>query len=1185
MSSREFLQMSMGPGRAVCALGGHAKVAVLTGLCVGLGLAQLFAQSNVGSMVGTITDPSGAVIVGATVTLTNPATGVKQTTKTTSIGEYVFYDLPPATYDLTVEYAGFKRAARAGIILQVAEKLNVSFTLEPGAETQTVEVTGQSPLLQSETSSLGTVIAENTISALPLNGRNVYELVKLAPGTVPNDRYGGGGVPAGGFFQGNGLNEISINGGRNLSTSFMLDDVDNILMGYNGVSVVPTLDSVQEFNVLTNSYSAKYGRSGGGYVTSVTKSGTNELHGDIWEFLRNDKLDANDFFANSEGKPIAPLRQNQFGGVAGGRLRRDKTFWFGSYEAFRSKQGGQNLLTVPTDAQKKGDFSQVGGTIYNPFTTTVDARGNFIRQPFTGNMITSNLFDPVAQSLLQYFPEPNLPGVVNNFISQVGTSTLNDAFMGRIDDNISDRARIFGRYNFTRHHGTQGNVFGNIADPFALTNFDRNQGATLSYTNTLNPTTVLNVRYGFVRGTISAAPPSLGFDPTKLGFPASTVSQFETKLFPRFDIAGYTSLGTQFFTITQNGATTNSLASNLSKVIGRHSLEFGTDLRLIQGFTFQPGWPAGQFTFGPGFTQGPVANNPDPSSGNGFASFLLGAQGGNFASYDPHWFFTNRYYAFYIQDDVKFSRKLTLNIGLRYDYENPLNDRHNQLSWVDLKQAIPLPAVPQVNVPGLGLLPKEPYIGGGVMFPYNKGSGPAQLPRRRDFGPNLGLAYSVTPKTVVRGGYRILYPGTTADNSGNFPTIQGYNPITSTTLAPDGFTPIQSSNRSFLLSNPYPNGLTPVQGTSLGLLTSVGNANHGIEHYIKSAYVQQWNFGLQRELPGNLLIEAAYVGSHGVHISDFNSYNFDQLPDQYLSLGNSLFNTYPNPFLGIVPANTTIGSSPTLSLQQLLSPYPEYSFVTAGPEYLASTNYEGFQLKALKRMSHGLTLLSAYTASKLLDQTSSVNGNHFGNSGYQDGYNRRLEYGVDTNDRSQVWTVSPVYQLPIGRGKALAGSVSNRFVNQFISGWEASSILSFATGFPVAVACFSGCQSPANRPNLVANPNAGIKGSNESRLNHWYNTAAFAPNPPFTYGTAPRELPATRGPGLANMDFSLIKDTRWSERYNVEFRAEFFNFLNRPTFQQPDTNGAGYFGGPSFAQITSTVGNARIIQFGLKVYF
>jgi hypothetical protein len=372
-------------------------------------------------------------------------------------------------------------------------------------------------------------------------------------------------------------------------------------------------------------------------------------------------------------------------------------------------------------------------------------------------------------------------------------------------------------------------------------------------------------------------------------------------------------------------------------------------------------------------------------------------------------------------------------------------------------------------------------------------------------------------------------------------------------------------------------------GSSLGLLTSLGNSDHAIEHDIKSAYVQQWNFGIQRELPGNLLIEAAYVGSHGVHISDFNGWTFSQMPDQYLALGNSLFNSYPNPFLGVVPVNSTIGGSPTQPLWQLLSPYPEYSSVFAGPEYQSSTNYSGLQLKVQKRTSHGLTFLSSYTASKLLDQTSSVNGNHFGTSGYYDNYNRRLEYGLDTNDRSQIWIFSPVYELPFGRGKAFAGSTSNRVFNQLISGWVASSILSFATGFPVPVTCVSGCPilPPGFRPNLVGDPSAGTKGSNESRLNHWYNTAAFAPNAPFTYGTAPRELPHTRGPGQANMDFSLLKNTRWSERYNVEFRAEFFNLANRPEFGMPDPG----FGSSTAGEIFNQVNQPRIIQFGLKLYF
>ncbi len=1213
-------------GRAVGALRLGGQITLLTGIYCLLWVTQAFGQANVGAIVGNVSDSTGASISGAMVTLINPATNERQPTQTNTVGEYGFNLVRPATYNISVEYKGFRTVVRENVILQVAEKIRVDFILVPGALTQTVEVKGASPLLQPETSSIGSVIAEHTIIDLPLEGRNVYELVKLAPGTTPAFNYGGGeraSVTSNFALSGGpgiGLNEISINGGRNLTNDFLLDDVPNTTMGYNGVAVVPPVDAVQEFNVLTNAMSARYGRTGGGLITAVTKSGTNDLHGTGWEFLRNDNLDANDFFANQSGASLQEFKQNQFGATAGGPIIRNKTFFFGSYEGFRQTTGGQLFLTVPTDLQKKGDFSQTYTTdpntgqlvlakLYDPFTTRPSGSGGFVRDQFMGcdpvnnpqpNVICPARFDAVGANLMQFFPEPNLPGEplthANNFVSQAGSTQLQDSFLIRIDHNISQSQRFFGRFSWDRQHLNPASVLGNIADFNANPFLNRHRGLTLSWTDTITPTTVLNVRYGLVRERQLNNSHSFGFDITQLGFPTSLKQQFEAPVFPRFDISGFTSLGTQFFTLVDRANTTQSLAANLSKVIGRHSIEVGTDLRLIQGALFQAGWPSGQFFFDAGFT-----NGPDPlageNNGNGLASLLLGtiSNGANFASYDPHWFFTNRYYSFYVQDDIKVSRKLTLNLGLRYDYESPLSDRHNQLSFIDFKSQIPLTITP-VDVSagldpglasslGIGQRPILPFIGGGAGFPGVNGIGSGvSLPQRKNFGPRIGLAYSIDAKTVIRTAYGIIYPGSTADNSGNFPTIQGFNPITTSVLAPDGLTPVNLPDHSFLLSNPYPAGLRQVDGSSKGLLTSIGNSDTGFLRNDKHAYYQQWNFGIQRELPGNMLVEAAYVGAHSVHLQDYAGVSYDALPDKYLALGNSLFDSLPNPFFGVVPANSALGGSNTISRSQLLLPYPEFTGVTGQAGHRTSSTYNGLQLKTQKRMSRGISLLGSYTFSKTLDDDSATDGSVINGTpfvtGHQDLNNLRADHSLSANDRSQVLTISSIYELPFGRGKPFGAGATNPAIRHLISGWEVNSILSFATGFPLGMFC-GYCTFPANRPNLAGNPDAGKKGSNESRLNDWLPSAAFAPNLPFQFGNVSRTLPHTRGPGQANTDFSLIKDTRIGERYNIQFRSEFFNFLNRPQFGQPNTTA----GSITFGQITSQVNLPRQIQFGLKLYW
>jgi hypothetical protein len=1154
---------------------------------------DLIAQTNVGSIFGHVSDSSGGLVAGASVTLLDPATNEKTVVQTNERGDYVFNAVRPAAYAISAEFRGFKTSVSDNVVLQVAEKIRVDFTLQPGQLNQKIEVKAEAPLLQPGSSDIGTVINSRTIVDLPLEGRNIYELVTLVPGTTPNPGYGFTTNPTGNLSGGPGigLNQISINGGRNLVNEFLLDDVPDTTMGYNGVAIIPPVDAVLEFNVITNTPAAKFGRTGGGLTTVVTKSGTNEFHGDLWEFLRNNKLDANNFFANANGAPLPPFRQNQFGGTAGAPVIRNRTFVFGSYEGFRQAAGGQLLLTVPTDLQKRGDFSQTfrqDGSlfqVFDPFTTTQNpATGAFSRQPFAGNVIPTNRFDPVSQNLLQYFPEPNLPGDplthAHNFLSQAGFHNTTNFYLVRADHNITDTQRIFARITYDNQNYNGSNVLGNIADFNSVPFTNHHKGLSLSYTNLLNPTTVLNVRYGLLREEQNNSSLSQGFDITKLGFPQALKNEFELPLFPRFDIAGYTSLGTQYFTVVDRANTTHSLAASLSKVIGSHSIETGVDLRVIQGALFQAGWPSGQFTFDPGFTNGPDPN-AGLGNGNGFASFLLGTYGSANASYDPHWMFSQHYYAFYIQDDIKVSQKLTVNAGLRYDYESPLSDRFNQLSYIDLNATVPLQGVTPVDVGfGVGLRPQPPYKG-AAGFPGVNGQGKGvTLPVYGNWGPRLGVAYSIDKKTVIRTGAGIVYPGTTADNSGNYPTIQGFNPLTVGVDTADGFTPFNNPNRAGLLSNPYPNGLRPVIGSKLGPLTSVGDSNTGFLRNDRQPSYQQWNFGIQRELPDNLLIEAAYVGAHGVHLEDFAGAQFNVLPDQYLSLGNALFDSLPNPFYGVVPSTSALGASNTITRKQLLLPYPYYTGLTGQAGHIATSSYNALQTKVEKRLSHGLSALFSYSFSKSLDNASTTDGPSSGSLGHQDFNNRRLDNSVSAFDRTHVANLSFIYELPFGRGKTFGSNLQTPVLSQLISGWQINGISTWATGLPLPMTCGI-CTFPANRADIVGDPGQGASGSAESRLNQYFNINAFAVNQSFAYGTAPRYLGSVRGPGQANVNFSVIKDTTFMERYRVQFRAEFFNLFNRVEFGMPDTN----FGDATFGVISTQSNIPRQIQFGLKFYW
>ena len=569
------------------------------------------------------------------------------------------------------------------------------------------------------------------------------------------------------------------------------------------------------------------------------------------------------FCAMTSWTPTTSLRtalgpQNRHSGKTNlgnwdGPIIRNRTFIFGAYEGFRQATGGQQFLTVPTDLQRKGDFSQTfqqDGSlfqIFNPFTTTQTAGGGFARQLLPETRFRLTCLTPSPKICCSTFrsqtwlaiqsPTPTTISAKPVTTTQQICSCSGLIIISTISRESSAESAMTGRP--IRVETILGNIADFNSDPFS----NHHKGLTLSYTNLLNNSTVLNIRYGFLREEQVNNSHSAGFDPATLGFPASVANLYEAKMFPRFDIAGYTSLGTQYFTLVDRENTTHSLAASLSKVIGRHSIEAGMDLRGDPGALFQAGWPSGQFTFDPGFT-----NGPDPfggsGNGNGFASFLLGTQGGGFASYDPHWFFSQRYYAFYVQDDIKVNQKLTLNVGLRWDYESPLADRYNQLSYVDVSKEVPLQGVKPVD-PGLGLglgpLPQPPYKG-AVGFPGVGGAGNGvSEPVYTNWGPRVGFAFAITNKTVMRSGFGIMYPGTTADNSGNYPTIQGFNPLTSPVDSADGVTPFNNPDRSGLLSNPFPNGLRQVVGNKLGPLTSIGDSNVGFLRHDKQPYVEQWN--------------------------------------------------------------------------------------------------------------------------------------------------------------------------------------------------------------------------------------------------------------------------------------------------------------------------------------------------------
>ncbi len=1136
--------------------------------CSSISLAQT-AQ-----ITGRITDSSGAVIRGANITVTQVDKGVKRDATSSEEGYYTVPLLQPGTYEVTTETAGFKPVTRSGITLRVEQVARIDFTLEVGGVQEKVTVTGEPPLLEASTSSVGQVVDNQKIVDLPLNQRDPLTLALLTPGVIGSVGRGFTGL------------RISINGGRMATNEILLDGIPSAppINVSNNATVVPSVDAVQEFRVQTSNYSAEFGLSGGGIINLIYKSGTNELHGSLYEFLRNSVLDANNFFANRNGVPLASFKRNQFGGSIGGPVvlpgydGHNKTFFFASYEGLRERAGANLLSTVPTEAMRRGDFSQFRDAagqpilIFDPVTTRAAGSG-FVRDAFPGNTIPANRIDPVARNILGYYPLPNRPGDANTGLNNLAASgsapyDINQWDV-KIDQNLSDRQRFAARVSRSVHDNTFLPVFfrgGDTAlaqNSLAATTVSHN--VAFDYNLIVSPTYLINFRAGYARLIFDVRTPSDGFDPTQLGFPTSLRDNLDQLIFPRIEPQGYYPVG-HGQAVTGPGSAENfvwNLAN--TKTVGSHQLKFGGELRLRRNNNREHGNLA-QFNFPRGFTQGP---NPQVASGgDGFASFLLGVGGGLSTKNRKINSTQSFYYGFYLNDDWKATSKLTFNLGLRYDLNIPLTERFDRLNYLDLE--VPHPLGAQIrDKPGFSECPACANLQGGLIFASEQDRNLTKT-ARDNFAPRFGFAYQALKKTVVRGAYGIFY-----STSGTASTIgaNGYRTITPFLGSLDGFTP------NHYLRDPFPNGFLPIDGNSLGLMTFVGLDPSAPQRNSVAPYTQNWNFGIQHELPGSILIDASYVGSRGVNLLDgFVAAN--QLDPRHLALGPRLLEQVPNPFFGSI--NTGTLSQRTVQRRFLLRPFPQFNSVSPINVNGSSSFYHSFQLKVEKRLSAGLSLLLAYTAGKLIDDASQQNGNFGGEGVRQNSFDRRGDRSIAVYDISQRLVISYIYELPFGRGRSF-GADWNRAADVVLGGWQINGITSFQTGQPLTISAPNTCNCFNNglRPNISGS--AKLDGPVKERLTGYFNTSVFSQPALYNFGNASRTLPDVRSHGVRNWDFSLFKNFRILEGLNVQFRAEAFNLLNRVQFSFPDQN----FGnlGRGFGQINSQANAPRQVQFGLKILF
>jgi hypothetical protein len=1115
--------------------------------------APSVAQENRATIVGTVTDQQGNVIPNAIVKATNIETNAATTTTSNEAGLYTLPFLSVGQYRISVTATGLKTSLRDNIELRVGDRIHLDFSMEVGAVTETVNVTSQAPLLESATASRGQVIDEEKVRDLPLLGRNPFLLAALASGVQITPSQGSISFRP---FDNGGMDAISINGGRQRSNEFLIDGAPNTGTENGGVgalSFVPSPDAVQEFKVQSNTYDAQFGRTGGGTINVSLKGGTNKLHGSLYEYFRNDVLNANSFQNNAAGAKRTAFRWNQPGMVIDGPIRipklydgRDKAFFMFSWEKIISSIPSPVTRTVPTLEQRNGDFSktlQANGqpiTIYDPLTTTC-VGNTCTRTAFANNIIPANRIDPVAKKLLDYFPLPNQAGNTQGFFNFFNSPNARtdeyDQFATRLDYNLSEKHKLSGRWLRGNRHETRGLAgYKKEASPFFL-HSRKNIGGGMDVTSTFSPTLVSNFKVNFIRHEFTIDQYGDNFDITNLGFPSSLKNQLARQFFPGVTATDYDSMGGLGF---GNGSTytfsdASSFSEALNKTVGSHTLKFGGEFRVLRDNYIQPTSSFGTFNFTKGFTQrNPLA--ADAASGNAFASLLLGYPASASAPINATYAFQHLYYGAFFQDDWRVTRKLTLNLGLRWDYESPTAERYNQLNaGFDKTATSPLVAP--------GLSPK-----GGLLF-VNKDN---RLPYKRDlnnFGPRVGVAYQLNEKTVLRGGYGLSYlpafdPGTRL----------GFSVGTDYVASTDGG--LKPANT---LSNPYPNGLIRPSGSALGLATLLGQSFTFYDTDVQIPKNHQFSFGVQREIPWKMVLDVSYIGSRSRNLITSQSINEVSAAD--LAKGAAVLNAQvTNPLAGLIPSNAAL-NGPTIVQSQLLRPFPQFTSLTQDRMTIGRAWYNSLQARLEKRFSNGLHYLFSYTFSKNMEAVGYLNA--------QDQIGQ-LASVITADHAPHRAMISGGYDLPLFKN-------SGALVRGIAGDWKLNMIGTFQSGLPV------------NTPGgvyLIGDPRLP---DGKQSWTRWFNTCAdasetpvFQIQPAFTLRLHSTRFSNIRTDRPPTFDISLFKTFRFRENLALQVRAEAFNFANTPWFGAPNTTAtSSAFGVTTLSQIN----DQRNVQLGMKLIF
>ncbi len=1130
--------------------------------------ALAWGQAERATVTGTVTDSTGSIVINADVAIRNVATNITTRTRTNNAGIYYLPALPPGRYELRVENSGFRPSVVSDIPLGAGLTATFNVTLEVGTVTEAVQVQATAVQLQAQTTGLGTVLPTRNIQELPLLGRNPVQLVSLLPGVTP----------LGGATVGDQAG-VKMSGGLATQNGLMTDGGESRNVMRTDQSFTVPLESVAEFRVDTATYSAEYGRAGGGVVNIVTKSGTNQFHGVGYEYLRNDHLNANSWQNNRNKVVRGQFQRNEFGGAVGGPIIKNRTFFFGNYEGMRQGSPIQFLDTVPTAEQRRGDFSQTldrSGAltlVYDPQTTRADpARsGSYIRDAFPGNRIPDARLHPISVNVAKYWPAPNRagegPSLFNNYFKSGKNTTKNDIWVGRVDHILNDKHRLFGRVA-GRASKTFSAGFGsdNLAFPATGISTSPTNTAIVSLTSTFSPSLLGELRLSYNRIQNNSAPTSAGFDIASLGFPASIAQAVQYKEFPTIYAQQYvvgTGLSVQGGSSSEVGTLTAAQPSNIPQdtwqlqyhvtlLRNRHKIKFGTELELQRLNTFNAITPTGTYYFDRVYTQGPDPTVRSSASGNGLASMLLGIPIAGNLSFGPALKIHGRYYGFYVQDDYQLTNKLTANIGLRYEYTTPWAEKFGQIGNFLFDAT-------------------EPVTGNKGNFKFLDPGQYAFNPDKKRFGPRLGLAYRALKNTVVRASAGIFFAPNDSLNAGTSDWGNGLYLLNESILGPPNPIP-NTPPVGGSWSNPFAGGLVqPTRNSTFeGQNIRAYNRNHVVP------YVSNWSFNIQHMLTSTLLVEAGYVGNKVTHLAQNRFYN--QNDPLLLSLGAALLDQVPNPYFGKIKSGSL--SFPTVQRRQLLRPFPQFLQVLLPRDGYGDAHYESFQLRVDKQYSHGLTLTGAYTISKTI-------GNNFesatGEVGPQNAlYNPNYSRSLNTSDIPQRLVLGYMYEVPFGKGRPF---LSNGLASQIIGNWQISGITVFQSGVPLRIAApdntgLADFGLNVGRGNRLKDP---VLPKGERTPDRWFDTTAFAVAPAFTIPNDSLTQPRLRDPGRRNFDMSFIRNQPFRERYNVQFRVECFNIFNHP-FLSLGTGSSVTVNTPQFGKILT--GTApREIQFGLRLVF